>query len=1542
MEFEANFKNQVFELDWALGMEQLGKYRIEAKLGEGAMGFVYKAWHPGFNDYVALKTIQDTRLEGKELLDRFKLEGQALAKLKHQNIVQIYDADQASGVHFIVMEYMNGGSLDRIISRRDASVPLAKRVSYMVPVCNALDYAHKKRLYHRDIKPANIMLHIDGSEEIVKVVDFGIARLVDSSQTQTKLLIGAPAYMAPELVTALSKANEKTDIWAVGVTLYELIAYQRPFEGNSIEELTRNIVYAQPKPLTQIAPDCPKDLAAVVEKTLQKDPNLRFQTVEELLVELEPIARRLRIDFAGSLVRRAKELIEVEEFETAKSALDEAKKYHATNLEVRSLLHQVEEELRRGQLLPRLQEQVRVGRNFLTAGQYREARAAAEQAIGLDSRYEPAHKLLEEIRSAEALAEEIQQKVIYAKRYVTEGELTQASKLVEDVLGIDPDNREASELSAKIRVRREELERRKKLSQFLRSADELLYTAKYEECLSLVSEALREFPGNAELQKRKDNAQSEKSEQERLLLLNSARKLRTSQQYDEALEVLDELLIRFPGDVAGATLRASIQKERDQERLSKQLGQAWEELRSLKNQGKTPEALALAKDLARKFPSEERIREFAGGLEAEIRETQLHNQLDATAKKIQELTRNGQFTQAIRTSEEALKQFPNNTLLVSLHQEAKTQGQRDELLKRQANCLGRARDLIAAKQFKGAAELARKGLAEYGEHPGLRDVLAEAGRHEPPQAEKVRQQEVVATRIQESCDQGDLGLATRIFQDARKEGLIEEDSPLHQTLLQHIEKARDLGQKENAEQIELKRREVRQAMDRKEYSTAIRLASALERDFGADREALDLRRKAESSLEAERTARQEQEGVLQRAASYVTSGNYAAADELLRKGLETGILKNADPQVAALQAKTKDLLEKDQERKKRVQRVAGNVRELLRSGKYAEAIEMGQRAFEADGHYEEVAELIKQAKIGLAKLQSASAANRISPELRNIQSLLEEGDAPQAKRLLEDALQKGVLDRKEPGAVELQRKIAELSGKQSKASLAKEALSVGPAPRAVASGLAGGKKWIMGAVGALVLVLVVIGAVVLKRSGGSHPKDNDEVFWNNAEAAMNRSPKDFKEALAEYEKVSELQGAHHEQAHAKIHEIKDIQDEEEKLLQQAQQAIGKSPPDYPAAIGFYDQIIKIDGEHKAEAEALRNRAEDLSKGLDVAVRAQQDFESAEKLAATGKWGDARKQYDVVRKTPGISDTLRAGANAGFKKADLHVKEEEFWKRAITAENEKQLLDARGLFITVIGMGLNHKKDAEAHIKEIDRKLAEAEAEKKWADLKARSEQSKDSRDRNVLVALRTDLGAIISGGGPHSGDAREYDRIVADNLAKLDAEAEWRRISDQYKQALSANDRSSLTQIAERLKPFLNGGPHAEEARQYNENINRITSRPTLVPSTTDKSAIEQIAGQYAHDLQRKKIKDIKKIWPGISKEMEDQLQQFTNAHKIHSLEIHVEKLEPYGSGLMASCKEDMDYEEDGKRLKRSSPINFYMVKIQGNWKISGILVAKH
>ena len=1461
-------------------MEQLGKYRIEAKLGEGAMGFVYKAWHPGFNDYVALKTIQDTRLEGRELLERFKLEGQALAKLKHQNIVQIYDADQANGVHFIVMEYMNGGSLDRLITRRDRTVPLAKRVGYIVPVCNALDYAHKRRLFHRDIKPANIMLHVDGNEEIVKVVDFGIARLVDSSQTQTKLLIGAPAYMAPELVTATAKANEKTDIWAVGVTLYELIAYQRPFEGNSIEDLTQNIVHGQPKPLAQIVPDCPQDLAAVVEKALQKDPSARYQYVEDMLFDLEPIARRMRIDLANTLVRRAKDLIEIEEFESARSALDEARKYDGTNLQVRSLLQQVQDELRRGQLLPRLQEHVKKGRNFLSFGEYREARAAAEQAIGLDSRYEPAHKLLEEIQSAETFAEEIHQKISYARRYIAEGELTQASKLVDDILNIDADNREAAELGAKIRSLREELDRRKKLSQFLRSADELLYAAKYDECLSLLVGALAEFPGNAELQKRKDNAQAEKSEQYRLSLLNNARKSRMSQQFEQALGFLDELLAKFPGDSTGVALRSSIQKERDQERLNKQLGQAWEELRSLKHQGKFSQALARAGDLAAKYPSEERIKEFVKELQAEIKQNKLHTELDAAVNRIQELIRNGSFSQALHAVEQSLKLFPNNPLLVSLQGEAKSQQQRKQALEKQNDCLGKVRDLISAERFKEAADLARKGLTEFGEHNGLREGLADAERYHTLQAEKNRERELIVGKIQESCEQRDVGGATLIFQDAIKEGVIAKDTALHATLLQKIEKAKEQEQKEREVQIELRRREVRKAVDRKEFSAAIHLANELERDFGLDREASDLRRIAETSLEAERMARQERDEVLQRATNYLNSGNIAAADQILRNSLETGILAKSDSQAGALIAKTKELLDRDKERKKRLQSNLEGLRKLMLKRQFAAVIESGQEALKSEGHHEEIADLVKQAKIALDREESLQ--RRRLAELRSVRGLVAEGDPQQAKTLLRDALQQGVLDGKDQEVVEFQRQIEELIRVQTPTPIVTEPAPERPPKTAAEPGKTGGKRWILAGVSAGVLAAVVGGAIVLTRSGPHPAKDSDETFWNSAEKALSRSPKDFKEALDDYERVADLHGAHHDLAQSKIADIKAMQSEEEKLFQQAQQALDKSPPNYSAAIGLYDQIVKIDGDRKGDAQALRSSVEDLSKGMDLTARAKENLGAADQLVAAGKWGDARRMYELVGRMPGISAGLRTTANEGFKKADLHVNEEDLWNRAVAAETENRLGDARGMFAKVVEIGLGHKVEAEGHLKAIDSRMATADIEKKWADLKGRVDQSKDSQDREKLLALRAEIRQIMSANGPHSADARESERVVSESLTRLDVEeSSWKSISEQYTQAVNAKDRTTLAQLPPRLKPYMNGGPHAQEARDYAANIERVLSSvqpppPPEQPTQKGSCALPEgapgcnaikdlVEVRLTNAFDQRNLPELQGLWPALS-----------------------------------------------------------------------------
>lgn len=165
------------------------------------------------------------------------------------------------------MEYLEGESLEKLIARQPV-LPLSQKLGYIVPVCRALEYAHKRGVVHRDIEPGNVMVTTEGT---VKVVDFGIARLVDASKTQTGMLIGTLGYMSPQQIRG-EHADERSDIWAVGVMLYELLCYQGAFHGENHAALMMNIMTKEPRPLSEMVPGCPQDVEAVVAGCCAKKP----------------------------------------------------------------------------------------------------------------------------------------------------------------------------------------------------------------------------------------------------------------------------------------------------------------------------------------------------------------------------------------------------------------------------------------------------------------------------------------------------------------------------------------------------------------------------------------------------------------------------------------------------------------------------------------------------------------------------------------------------------------------------------------------------------------------------------------------------------------------------------------------------------------------------------------------------------------------------------------------------------------------------------------------------------------------------------------------------------------------------------------------------------------------------------------------------------------------------------------------------------------------------------------------------------------------
>ena len=252
-----------------------GRYQILKELGKGAMGFVFQAHDPQIDRLVALKVLREDRVGGEDFVLRFMKEAQAIGRLSHPNIVTVYDVGRDHGTIYIAMEYLEGKPFNDVMNNGQMS--LEQIVDIGLQVASTLNYAHEKGIVHRDIKPSNIIFNADGQ---VKITDFGIARIEDSSatqQTQAGDILGTPSYMSPEQVKG-KRVDGRSDLYSLGVFLYELVVGRRPFLGNNIASTFSSIIQDTPIAPSQINPSIPKALSDLIVKTLSKNPDERFQT----------------------------------------------------------------------------------------------------------------------------------------------------------------------------------------------------------------------------------------------------------------------------------------------------------------------------------------------------------------------------------------------------------------------------------------------------------------------------------------------------------------------------------------------------------------------------------------------------------------------------------------------------------------------------------------------------------------------------------------------------------------------------------------------------------------------------------------------------------------------------------------------------------------------------------------------------------------------------------------------------------------------------------------------------------------------------------------------------------------------------------------------------------------------------------------------------------------------------------------------------------------------------------------------------------------
>ena len=279
------------------GSVLVGKYRVERVLGQGGMGIVVAARHEQLDDYVAIKLMLPEVAASPDAVARFVREARAAAKIKSEHIARVSDVGTLeTGEPYMVMEYLEGADLSATLQQQ-GRLPLDQAADYLLQACEAIAQAHELGIVHRDLKPANLYVVTNRRDglPLVKVLDFGISKMaqtaVDSSMTKTSALMGSPLYMSPEQMQSARDVDLRTDIWALGVILFELLSGQPPFDGDTLPQVCAQILQGPTPDIRRFLPELPDAVVRVIERCLERDPARRFASVDDLASELAPFSR---------------------------------------------------------------------------------------------------------------------------------------------------------------------------------------------------------------------------------------------------------------------------------------------------------------------------------------------------------------------------------------------------------------------------------------------------------------------------------------------------------------------------------------------------------------------------------------------------------------------------------------------------------------------------------------------------------------------------------------------------------------------------------------------------------------------------------------------------------------------------------------------------------------------------------------------------------------------------------------------------------------------------------------------------------------------------------------------------------------------------------------------------------------------------------------------------------------------------------------------------------------------------------------------------
>lgn len=722
-------------------LHRIGKYEITGLIGQGGFGKVYKAFDPTVGRVVAIKVM--TGETDETAVTRFKNEAAACGNLHHKNIVTVYDFGEEQGMQYLVMEFLDGQDLQQAATA-GRRFSLLEKVDIMYQAADGLLCAHRAGIVHRDIKPANIMLLTGGG---VKLMDFGIARRTGNMATrltQQGLLIGTVLYMAPEQLRGHG-TNELSDIWSYGVVYYELLAGVNPFDAPEPTSVMFKIAADSPKPLRALVPEVPEDLEAIINRMLTKDPEHRYQSLEDVLLDTGPVLTELKRRHATELVTEARALLDQGNIDAAVGMVRRILDLDPTNAEARKLREMVQREEKTRTAVGAVQSLIQRAEAEVSRKNYTQAVELFANALKLEPQNE---KILTRLNAAKVEAEkntQVASLLSEARKHLMKANLTEAVQQAHEALKVDPQNAEAGQLVEKLG---QELGARKmqiELQQRLGEARQYLVRRDYTDAIEILAHLRDKFPDAREVEEVLNQAKAgqREREQQRFEEIAKVRKLVSELRFSEAVPWLERLTVDYPHD---ADIHALLESSREQltirtrneaiERLGRE---AW----GLYKNERFDEALRRLDEGLRKFPQETSLLRLKEAVERSKVQHEAEARVRSRVEECQRLRQNRRFGDALKLVRELIAERPGDATLTDLEQEIQRDQEAVQRSGAVAEALAEANRMLAGGKSGEARAILEKAAAKYPDDAEIAKLLKLAREAELQQKDRSFVQEAL-------------------------------------------------------------------------------------------------------------------------------------------------------------------------------------------------------------------------------------------------------------------------------------------------------------------------------------------------------------------------------------------------------------------------------------------------------------------------------------------------------------------------------------------------------------------------------------------------------------------------------------------------------------------------------------------------------------------------------------------------------------------------------------------------------------------------------